>query len=350
MVNLKFLNTLMVDKASSDKWETFINAKGPQLETMSTQQLYAEVRVNAGRIKPVEPVPNEVKALQTELQQSLQASPLDLTTFQRNNRNNDGSATAKEVEETIKATLATMVETMAMVMTIVVKAKTTKIGDDIPMTRISPVNYTEGDTVRMSVLHSRGRLANSSRHLAKISTISNETTYGDYQPNFNNRQFTANVTRLSVNNTQIARTSDPSAWIMDSAANAFITPFKERLHNYRQFKEEVQVKGFDGNPEMAVGSGSITLTDHRGNRLTLNDVVYVPGCTEQILSLMKLRRLYGADFAFTSLEEFIIPFPNGVSFSGKSVNDVLYIWESTSLISNAVTTRSALATWKELCL
>src|SRR5271155_5149274 len=34
-------------------------------------------------------------------------------------------------------------------------------------------------------------------------------------------------------------------------------------------------------------------------------------------------------------------FPKGVFFPGKSVNDILYIWESTSLISNAVTTRSA---------
>ena len=82
VVNLKFLNTLMVDKTSSDKWETFINAKGPQLETMSTQQLYAEVRVNAGRIKPVEPVPNEVKALQTEFQQSLQALSTRFDNFQ----------------------------------------------------------------------------------------------------------------------------------------------------------------------------------------------------------------------------------------------------------------------------
>ena len=89
---------------------------------------------------------------------------------------------------------------------------------------------------------------------------------------------------------------------------------------------------------MAVGSGSITLTDNHGNRQTLN---YVPECSEQILSLMKLRRLYGADFAFSSLEEFIIPFPNGVYFPGKSVNNVLYIWESTSLVSNTVTTRSA---------
>jgi hypothetical protein len=76
-------------------------------------------------------------------------------------------------------------------------------------------------------------------------------TYGDYQPNFSNRQFTANVTRLSVNNTQIARTNaDPSAWIIDSAADAFITPFKERLRNYHTFKEEVEVKGFGGKPEI----------------------------------------------------------------------------------------------------
>ena len=56
---------------------------------------------------------------------------------------------------------------------------------------------------------------------------------------------------------------------------------------------------------------------------------------------MKLHRLYGADFTFTSLEEFKIPFPNGVFFPGRSVNDVLYIWESTSFICNAVTIRSA---------
>src|SRR5271154_4608800 len=57
--------------------------------------------------------------------------------------------------------------------------------------------------------------------------------------------------------------------------------------------------------------------------------------------MMKLRRLYQAGFAFTSLLEFEIPFPNSVHFPGKSINDILYIWEPTSLVSNAVTTRSA---------
>ena len=51
VVNLKFL---MTDKFMIDKWETIINTKGPQLEQMSTQQLYAEVRVNAASAKPEE--------------------------------------------------------------------------------------------------------------------------------------------------------------------------------------------------------------------------------------------------------------------------------------------------------
>ena len=35
VVNLK-CHTLMIDKSTIDKWEMFINAKGPQLEHMST--------------------------------------------------------------------------------------------------------------------------------------------------------------------------------------------------------------------------------------------------------------------------------------------------------------------------
>ena len=108
VVNLMFLNTFMVDKISSDKWETFINAKGPQLETMSTQQLYAEVRVNAGRIKPVEPVPNEVKLSKRSrprFNNLSNPSPLDLTI------SNETMTTAKDDEEVTEATLATMVET-----------------------------------------------------------------------------------------------------------------------------------------------------------------------------------------------------------------------------------------------
>jgi len=59
----------------------------------------------------------------------------------------------------------------------------------------------------------------------------------------------------------------------------------------------------DGKPEMGVGSKPITLTDNRGNKQTLNDVVYVPEGSEQILSLMQLWC-----FAFTSPAKLKIPF------------------------------------------
>ena len=68
VVNLKFLNTLMTDKSTIDKWETFINAKGSQLEQISTQQLYAKVRVNAANAKLTESSSfssNEARALIT---------------------------------------------------------------------------------------------------------------------------------------------------------------------------------------------------------------------------------------------------------------------------------------------
>jgi hypothetical protein len=287
VVNLMFLNTFMVDKISSDKWETFINAKGPQLETMSTQQLYAEVRVNAGRIKPVEPVPNEVKLSKRSrprFNNLSNPSPLDLTI------SNETMTTAKDDEEVTEATLATMVETTAVatIPILVAKAKTTEVGSDIPMTRISPASYTEGDTVQKIVIHSNGKLENSS-HLA---TISNEIITATTSP-ISTIASLSTIERLSPvcqDSTTLRllvqlTSPDPS----DSAANAFITQLKANLHNYRHFSEEVQVKQFDGKPEMDVGSESITLTDNRGNRQTLNDVVYVPECSEQILSLMQFR-------------------------------------------------------------
>jgi hypothetical protein len=84
--------------------------------------------------------------------------------------------TAKEDEEAIKATLATMIETMAMA--IVAKAKTT---DETPTTSISPASYMEGDTVQKIVMYSNGKLANNS-HLAEISKTNNEIVTATTSP------------------------------------------------------------------------------------------------------------------------------------------------------------------------
>jgi hypothetical protein len=195
MVNLKFLNTLMVDNASSDKWETFINAKGPQLETMSTQQLYAEVRVNAGRIKPVEPVLNEVKALQTEFQQSFQALATRFDNFQRNN---DGRSNGKGGRGSNKGGRNSCNN-----------GRNNGNGNNFGRQGKNNKNRLRYlyDTNKSCELHGRGHsteecitLKKQAREQQSSSGRNQQNqqrnTYGDDQPNFNNRQFTANVTRL----------------------------------------------------------------------------------------------------------------------------------------------------------
>jgi hypothetical protein len=177
VVNLKFLNTLMVDQASSDKWETFINAKGPQLETMSTQQLYAEVRVNAGRIKPVEPVPNEVKALKTEFQQSFQSLSTRFDNFQRNNDNGEGGRGSNRGN-----------------------SRNNGRNNDNDNRRKGKNNRSRHqypyDTNKSCELHGRGHSTedcNTLKRQAREQQSSSgrnqqRNTYGDYQPNFNNRR------------------------------------------------------------------------------------------------------------------------------------------------------------------
>ena len=114
------------------------------------------------------------------------------------------------------------------------------------------------------------------------------------------------VTRFLAHSTQIEPAHDPHKWIVDSAANAYITSFKNTMHNYVEFPQIKTVKGFGGKQENAYGQGSIILTDPRGNENIFEDIVYVPESPDQILSLMKFRRQHSADFIFTGLEEFTL--------------------------------------------
>jgi hypothetical protein len=161
-----------------------------------------------------------------------------------------------------------------------------------------------------------------------------------YQPSFSRPLFTAKVTRLIANSTEVQPAKNPYEWIVDSAANAYITSFKNRLNNYVEFPQTVEVKGFGGKLETAYGKGTITLTDFTGHKITLRDVVYVPESPDQILSLMKFRRENKADFYFSDLEEFIITTPNGFTLTGKSVDDILHMWTQPSAQAYAVTTHS----------
>ena len=163
-----------------------------------------------------------------------------------------------------------------------------------------------------------------------------------YQPSFSRPyDMSATVTRFIANNTELETTRDPNKWIVDSAANAYITPYKNALHNYIEYTDTKNVKGFCGKREKAYGQGSIMLTDSNGYETILEDVVYVPGSSDQILSLMKFRQEHFAEFQFTSLEEFILFTPTGLSLNGQSINDILYTWVEPSIQIMAIQTRSS---------
>ena len=340
VVNLKFLNTLMTDKTSSEKWETFINAKGPQLEQMSTQQLYAEVRVNAARIKPADKPADtsEAKALTTELQQAIQALTTRFSdSSQRANGNKSKGGKGQNQWQNQGQNQSQQGKHGGN------RRRNQKHGNRRPRFPYEPDKYCKHHDIRG---HSSEDCQMAKRQRRNQPANSNSTNFtSSYQPSFKKpRDFSVNTTRLIVNSTAAeAEHRDPHAWIVDSAANAYITPFKEMLYNYREFTNQVRVKGFAGKTDLARGTGTIMLTDHTGKGITLKDVVYVPESPDQILSLMKLRREQSADFWFTATETFKISFPYDVLFSGKSVNDILYIWTSSTpaICINAVVTRNA---------
>ena len=65
-----------------------------------------------------------------------------------------------------------------------------------------------------------------------------------YQSNYSHPyQMSLKVTRLIANTTEIEPERDPNKWIVESAANAYITSFKNTLQNYIVFDKTKQSKG-----------------------------------------------------------------------------------------------------------
>lgn len=159
-----------------------------------------------------------------------------------------------------------------------------------------------------------------------------------YNPSFvQPYQMSASVTRF------IANSSNPSVsdehWIFDTAANVYITPYKSDLCSYvEQYIGDV--KGFGGKLEIASGRRSFTLMDPRGNRITLNNVCYVPSSQDHIISFMKLRREHKVNLQVTGLQTFVLKADNGFSMPSKSINDILVL-KVPQLQANAVTRSAA---------
>jgi hypothetical protein len=78
----------------------------------------------------------------------------------------------------------------------------------------------------------------------------------------------------------------------------FIHPDKNRFHRYTEFKSNKEmVKGFGGKTTKALGCGSVTLTDHQGDKHTLKNAIHSPEAENPIISMNKFRKC-GFDLIF----------------------------------------------------
>lgn len=191
--------------------------KGPPLEQMTTQQLYAEVRVNAATSKPVETSlssSNEARALTTtEFQQAIQALNTRIDDFQRKNdhacgnwrgqRGGRGGGGGSLGDFNRKG-----------------RGKG-QGGNKRFRQPYDPEKYCDRHKNRGHSTEECILLKREAHEAAASNQHANTSNYqANYRSNFNRPQYSATVTRLIVNNTEIQR-SDPQDWIVDSAANAY---------------------------------------------------------------------------------------------------------------------------------
>ena len=137
--------------------------------------------------------------------------------------------------------------------------------------------------------------------------------------------------------------STPDVWIIDSASNTNLTPFKERLLNYVEFAAPKPITGLGGYDTFAYGSGSVRLMNSKGHVYTVNDVFYVRQSLYSILSLISLHR-QGLKFAFKDLDansDFDLDSPEtGFCIAGTALEDILHIRDHYPRQTMAITTRA----------
>ena len=75
-----------------------------------------------------------------------------------------------------------------------------------------------------------------------------------------------------------------SPFLLDSGCTTHISPERSDFLSLRPISNRI-VKGVNGSSIHAIGIGSIKLNVSRGNRITLDNVLYIPSSTVRLLSV-----------------------------------------------------------------
>jgi hypothetical protein len=87
---------------------------------------------------------------------------------------------------------------------------------------------------------------------------------------------------------QQARNTEAHLWLIDSGASSHLTPFKLDFTNYKEDPEITYAALADGSKVPIIGRGTVlihtTLPDNTKSELSISHVLYIPKCTQRIIS------------------------------------------------------------------
>jgi hypothetical protein len=98
---------------------------------------------------------------------------------------------------------------------------------------------------------------------------------------------------------QQARNTEAHLWLIDSGASSHLTPFKLDFTDYKEDPEITYAALADGSKVPIIGRGTVlihtTLPDNTKSELSISHVLYIPKCTQRIISpqrITALKRFY----------------------------------------------------------
>ena len=180
----------------------------------------------------------------------------------------------------------------------------------------------------------RERAARSAHHKTSMPATSSDFDVGycalDDSSSDDNENFSEYL-NLSIISSRLLPDHDKTRWIADSGATSHMTHSSTFLHDVKP-TIGLQVRVGNGATLACLYKGTLTMVNKQGRRVTLSDVLYVPGLGVNLLSIGKLQeRGYTTTFPGSPASLFMfIKNNNGKRILSAKLIDSLYIMEMHS--------------------
>ena len=127
-------------------------------------------------------------------------------------------------------------------------------------------------------------------------------------PNAKERAYVATEVAYVGNNSNYV--GEVMEWIIDSGCTRHMTPYRHLFYSYERLTEHIPIMTGSNKMVYAVGKGTIHLTSELNYRIKLDDVLYVPGLTVNLMSVAACMRRGGKTETLRNMivvSQYVIP-------------------------------------------